>query len=113
MKTKFTPGPWVVDADDRSDCICEGHTAISSGVIDENSWLALAQVVTTFKGDDRNRESKVGKANAHLIAAAPELYALAVEIMELCGDPDHFNDVRADRFYEQALSVCKKARGEV
>lgn len=64
---KWTPGPWVVD--DALDVVVRGTTNI---------------VALCF------RTNPQGEANAHLIAAAPDLY----EALEMVRDAD--DDARAD-----------------
>jgi hypothetical protein len=63
-ETKFTPGPWVL-------------TERTIGVADTGDYETLFEVrghggkwLNSFFGDDE-------KANAHLMAAAPDLYAVA------------------------------------
>lgn len=59
---KHTPGPWYVNAHD----ICKGSMAVAA-VYGTSSHAFAAEA----------------KANAHLIAAAPELLAAAVKALEL------------------------------
>ena len=63
--TGFTPGPWVC-----------GNRYSSMGVYTESG-----DVIANTRGSQRNfdRETQLAEqdANAHLIAAAPELYAAA------------------------------------
>lgn len=59
MKTQHTPGPWVV-ADDEVQL----HGSTIANVTKENQWNTSAGIVT---------EAMPWKANARLIAAAPEL----------------------------------------
>ena len=99
---KWTPGPWVTDgfggilaygSCDTIDCSVLGRIATAEDVFDTDSegrnWWA---------GGDK-------KANAHLIAAAPELYK-ALEMAALWLDVD-------GRFDLQVINAAlAKARGE-
>ena len=78
--TKHTPGPWIFTPDD-SEAYCAGHVERSG-----DRYL-ICQVYTQQNGDR--------KANARLIAAAPEMLvamekALPVleHWMEYCSDRD-------------------------
>lgn len=76
MSAKHTPGPWVANTINavearigesrREAGLTTGNTIVST-VADE--WIALAQVATHCEG----LKSGEGQANAHLIAAAPDL----------------------------------------
>jgi hypothetical protein len=77
METKFTPGPWKAVFDDRKIYI-EGIG------------------VPTDKNE---------KANAHLIAAAPELYEALEALLSYKTDAPLY-------FQENGRAALKKARGE-
>ena len=59
---KWTPGPWRL-----------GHRQKAKVGVDGKGWFDLAKVVVCLKGSAE--DSVEGTANAHLIAAAPDLYA--------------------------------------
>ena len=91
-QAKFTPGPWVVYKDLPTDV-----------VVSQSGECSLATL------DCGCGSRKTQRANAHLIAAAPELYvALEALIKEcdMCGHPDEPEAV------EIARSALAKARGE-
>ena len=97
---KATPGPWAYDVtvafSDRPDLPC---------VVDEYR-LIVAQCWDDGHSDDEC------EANAHLIAAAPDLYeALDALEYQLGGETDavkrRFADVRS-----KARAALAKARGE-
>ena len=52
------------------------------------------------------------KANARLIAQAPELYAFAKEFLELFRDSDMYPEDECHELYTKAYNVIKKVRGE-
>lgn len=103
---KATPGPW--------ECVAklspsENHRGffIRAEKATRNGKWALAEVQP---GDE---DGKLGKANAALIAAAPELYAALDEaetrIIELCGAYSHPLPLAT---MTRIRDVLKKARGE-
>lgn len=96
-EAKFTPGVWGLDASTYGDEIDiyplrDGHPEIGR-------WAEIC-VVKDYEG------SLEMKANAHLIAAAPELYEVLSEAMERGG-------VIQMCLYGKALAALAKARGEV
>lgn len=93
--TKFTPGPWVADTTDPSDVVVWAVPDPSDKFI-ANIGQRVQQVQVAFDCDI---------ANAHLIAAAPDLYA-ALEMAQLWLDVD-------GRFDMQGINAAlAKARGE-
>jgi len=92
METKFTPGPWNVDPDYPGDIQAGG-----------------AEIATAFDTHDAvttTADADTAIANAHLIAAAPDLYA-ALERVLRWQPNDSASDLVA--VAEAALS---RARGE-
>lgn len=92
--TKFTEGPWLVagDAFVYSLFHTRGH--------ERNKFV--------FQGSadvDCPREEMI--ANAHLVAASPELY----RVLERLCDMDE-GQALTDRLFAEARGVLKKARGE-
>lgn len=95
-KTYFMPGPWTVGI--RRKC--------KVGIL-ANGWANLAKVVVKMHGDER--ENTVGRANAFLIAAAPELYVALVEtlaIAERNEDGEYINRAK------MALALARGESGE-
>ena len=90
-ESKFTPGPWAprgneVYADGRRVADCDSHAPYYIDPID--------------------------MANARLIAAAPDLYAVCEEMAELLeADAGDYHGARRAR--ERGLAALAKARGEV
>lgn len=86
MKAKHTPGPWTV----RSTCI---YTA------DEHEdWVASC-------GNGQVARQQINKANARLIAAAPELLEALQFVMTASGE-------QLSTAFEQAQAAIAKATGE-
>ena len=87
---KFTPGPWRLDAD--------SHIRATND--DRHTTIAL--IPPNFHSAD------IWDANAHLIAAAPELYAVLEYVRDVLGPHGGWAD-DSKRMIEAALA---KARGE-
>lgn len=97
-ETKFTRGKWVVD----KSVPKKGYALINAP-----RWHGLAKVVVRMEGLSKNSED--GEANAHLIAAGPDLYeALSdlVGILELDTRSHVFDAVCSAR------AALARARGE-
>lgn len=96
---KFTPGPWAARPDENSSCEWEvvkndpRKTSIS-----QDPWFICLCM------DDADGAS--AKGNAHLIAAAPELYAACQYIVDAAENGDEMTAV------EMATAALAKARGE-
>lgn len=78
---KFTPGPWELDpqCDDG-----DGGQAIDK-VLQDGSRLCIAQAWGTFSSLEID---ETGMANAHLIAAAPELYSELAKLVAKIGNDE-------------------------
>lgn len=101
-ETKFTPGPWQTHISEVRGDLC---------VISERAWIC---------GEILNRVRSIpeeeARANAHLIAAAPELYAAletAIEeinhLRKFAGDNGAMID---DTDFVEGIAALAKARGE-
>lgn len=88
-ETKFTPGPW-----DKFDLI------IGRMIDNRHRYTSIASIYESEPGYDGE-----DKANANLIAAAPDLY----EALELVYNQMDYWDVGHD----EAREALAKARGEV
>lgn len=96
-KTSHTPGPWTIE---------EGKTPVSGG------FLVLAPY----------DEDKLGTpimatcaniANAHLIAAAPELLQALAFYVQICGNTCYsVTRETAQEMYNQGAAALKKALGQ-
>jgi hypothetical protein len=105
MKTQHTPGPWHADA--------EGivrHTGSDTAV-----KLASGYIENAFVGDDGTDETR---ANARLIAVAPDLLAVVKELVEIerrdsLADPDQAaTGAHRERTWDAARAAVAKATGE-
>ena len=103
-ETKFTPGPWSLDNNDVRD--------EAQAVLRDATGCIVADAFTM----DRTGECE---ANAHLIAAAPELYEALEDCMTALEPYDDAKprDWKSDRenlrrVYQSARFALAKARGE-
>jgi hypothetical protein len=96
--TKFTPGPWIAN---RRYIGVPKHKSFIGEMRDHNgNW----------------RDSDQSIANAHLIAAAPELCeALEIMLADYCEASEDFDEpsqMYADMVIKQARSALSKVRGD-
>jgi len=90
-ETKFTPGPWRFEVD--------GDTNYAKIFCSSNPH------------DGDNLRGYCGKHNAHLIAAAPELYEALQRLITSGLDPYTHNMIMSDPSHYVNLALAK-ARGE-
>jgi hypothetical protein len=88
--SKHTPGPWEI----------EGHYHFGYKWISGPEHSQLAQVVWCMEYEDRSPSCE---ANAHLIAAAPDLLEALEIALDFAGDA---------WWAEKAEAAIEKARGE-
>lgn len=105
-ETKFTPGPWVVENPVGEEV---GLTIVQDG-LKPGEWTFLALVAKQDEADGRRISSREQRANAHLIAVAPELFEKLAKIRG-------WINVDAEgpwgkRFYAEVDALLAKARGE-
>lgn len=97
-KTKFTPGPWTAEYDDKWR-----HWVVHAHSMPVNSPL-----VRLSDFDDE------AKHDAALIAAAPDLYEALSDLFE--NEKFHTaiggNPIMVDRLIQRVWAALKKARGE-
>ena len=93
-KTSFTLGPWAYQ--EKSDA----YTHIVRAP--ENRFICQL----------RQDRSGIAEANAHLIAAAPDLYAALQEAEEILSDLPDEGDSYIQEVRRQANQALAKARGE-
>ena len=106
----FTPGPWDQEPTGDGKRIC-----IGLGLFDGPNGYDVAEVYS----DDVTEETyKEAKANAHLIAAAPDLYeALEVALEQAIGCfQNHYGEdpigIPEPEYIQKARAALAKARGE-
>lgn len=108
-ETRFTPGPWKVEgtfvyALDVPLPNLQGKTV--------HEKLNRMSASVSMYSHQTHCEDGEAEANAHLIAAAPELYSL-LQLMLTHGEHCNWFADRGDyELVEQAEAVLAKARGE-
>jgi hypothetical protein len=103
----FTQGPWFVGwGDGKSGPTCPSITGPTvAGRV--HPFELVGRGLETFAIVPSPREGGSAIANARLIAASPELYALVEESLF------HLRlDGRAEAYHNRALAALAKARGE-
>ena len=93
--SKHTPGPWQI----------KRHFDPGYKFISAQKHTALAQVVWCMEDEDRSPECE---ANAHLIAAAPDLLDALFYLLETSSGVSHEQWLEA---MEQARAAILKATG--
>ena len=94
MSAAHTPGPWIV-RDDEMDYACP---IIDSASVGRGYYASIA---TATQRDPHPREGggisiATARANARLIAAAPDLLAALEKAVERCDEPEAWSaDARA------------------
>ena len=101
-ETKFTPGPWARAAWNDWTIVAD-EPSLKSGFI-------IAEVLPFDEADPTDMDD----ANAHLIAAAPGLYAALEVALEPCerGEICPVCDEQPHREDCMAVAALAKARGE-
>lgn len=96
---KHTPGPWFLGESERGR-----HFR----AVDAKEHGALASVVWLMEDDDIDGVSSPRcEANAHLIAAAPDLLDALEEVVQWLELGDH-----EGKMYDKCKSAIARARGE-
>src|ERR1700749_2267266 len=104
MNAKHTPGPWIIDCAGDMD----GYSTVRVADGSENGRIETQPIATIY-----------ADADAHLIAAAPELLAALAELTGrveglLASDPDTAEVWRKVGYeHRRAQAALAKARGEV
>ena len=104
---KWTPGPWVIATPTRGYEVCTIHGVERQPTEDGlgRSWVYIRPETLLRDGEWYWPDEQEQLANAHLIAAAPDLYA-ALEMAKLWLDVD-------GRFDMQGINAAlAKARGQ-
>lgn len=101
-RSEHTPGPWRVEATEDYGCK-DIEASTNDPTRSRQRWFAIA-------GTHGLSDEAQDWANAHLIAAAPELYKSLADMLNLWhkGNPDR-NAV--DRLLKRAESALQKALG--
>lgn len=92
-QTAWTPGPWAVHPH-RALVVPLDHAHRPIGGSDDAAFdlATYAQEICALHWPDRNRLEQEVKANAHLIAAAPELYEALANLLDAVEDANNADD---------------------
>ena len=101
--SKHTPGPWLVCTPDNSDLYLSiENDGFLVGDVSEIATINLAEPIIS-------KEERI--ANAHLIAAAPELLAVLIDVREAWLD-ERLGDVEGILTGDVCANAIAKATGE-
>lgn len=111
--SEWTPGPWSVEYDERES----GHV-IRMGEAIETPWSFPSEQIIRYDhtispdDDDEQEQFATADANAHLIAAAPDLYEALEAVLRDVGAEKDFGFQDVDDIYTKARAALTRARGE-
>lgn len=100
---KWTPGPWAV----REDAFGVQVYPTRDGPPDFGEWASLATIEDCY--DEEEQETA---ANAHLIAAAPDMYEALYRLVTDCKIAGLEAQAGFDCWISMADEALAKARGE-
>lgn len=105
----WTPGPWAVDWETRAAEVCTIHSVPEAESNGQRFLYVRGELGYWAASDDENM------ANAHLIAAAPDMADLLVEAVEL--QEKHYGDgtslhLSMIEWAKRGREAIKKLRGE-
>ena len=100
MMSKHTPGPWKAKTFKRKDG--NNYTAIDGRITDDPNTAVLICEMAGWQGEARDEQ----KANANLIAAAPDMYAALKAIDD--GD----GSLTESEIVKQMRAAIEKAEGK-
>lgn len=112
-EAKFTPAPWAVVANSVGDLVIVKQRVRNKG----EEWIPVTYDATIIMGvGDHTDEETNGNesANAHLIAAAPEMYAMLEKVAQAqkdAGNEIEHSDLLYNLYGDIELLLAK-ARGE-
>jgi len=95
--SKFTKGPWKIVE----------HSWSDTGIYSEHDRIALLSIGDEIDEGDQERFEEIQRANANLIASAPEMYEALEKLARLGNEPHYGNSVGN----EIALDALRKAGG--
>jgi len=118
QECRFTPGPWIAIP---SNIRFLPH---ERPIFDDGLWRILPEynlerlpICVVDRANDHNPPSRAkAEYDAHLIAAAPDLYAVVAAIVSAWNQREASNDLVAriisERVIPDAIKALSKARGE-
>jgi len=97
---KHTPGPWHINRN--SEWICDIVT--HHGELPDGSKSCWNIASISIRREEH-------QANAHLIAAAPDLLYVLKELLDMCQRQEDFNDDSDGCMFDRASAAISKAEG--
>lgn len=112
----FTKGPWKVGPE-AQELICNGkltrrYIPIYEASFNQPEWAVNEPTDHPHPIIAGVHISEEAEADAHLIAAAPEMYEALVQIRKLAGKIEGKATTQSFEIAEIIANVLKKARGE-
>lgn len=104
-KMQWTPGPWSVE----NPMGPEELTIVANGDAPVYDWRWIASVSLMSELDDTHPIGAEARANARLIAAAPDLFTALDDLLEAWAKT---GSTISARTYDAAVAALAKARGE-
>jgi hypothetical protein len=104
---KFTPGPWSPDDEIQQ---CPTASALTTRFFYGPNRLAIFRMGLGYESDETN------EANAHLIAAAPDMYEALDTLVAVVGLTAFKHEGQRQALQESvdlSVAALKKARGEI
>ena len=98
--THHTPGPWGTE-----DC------AEVWPVFGPTSFCPLARIEGPWSGSDWYRSAEEARANGRLIAAAPEMLLLLVDLLMECNPGGNTYEPPSKALCDSARAIIDKAMG--
>jgi hypothetical protein len=80
---KFTPGPWTVPHLAQDDCECNCASVLADGYFGSVATISVDNGKRVGEGGNDSPPLEEAKANARLIAAAPELLSTMREVLRI------------------------------
>lgn len=106
---KFTKGPWRAGKNPCMTTVLDEHEGKAIYPEEGHHHIAWANALT----EDGDLAMDTALANAALIAAAPELYEFAHFFETFAGQCYcRILGEAGQKIYDEAVKICKKARGE-
>lgn len=107
MNEKFTPGPWFVNAD--------FYVYGADGRKIQGEYFDGVEFPLVCDVESHSRNRTENKANAALIAAAPDMYDILKHYFDLVQRADYGDILAEQKIFEDIVyieEVLQKARGE-
>ena len=110
METKWTKGPWLISTPTQGYEVCTMHGLPPQPSEDGRgqTWVHIRPESLTRNGEWHWPDEQEQLANAHLIAAAPDM---ADAMAEFCRRVEA-GEIRSKKTYAQFQAILAKARGE-